>query len=281
MVEQSDPQVNHQDAQDLAPIPELNALAQALRQARIDQGLSLGELAGRLHMGLEQLRAFENADRAALPEQVFVIAQARRIAAALGIEVADQIAALRSSDVFNKTVPVLTPETFKAPPPRKPATLASHVRHRAVSVGGGALLGWGLVVVVLAGGAGALWWQRDRWQPLLANGGRQPPGPTRPSPAANAKRGLVAPAAAAVLLVRAPRTSWLEVQSLPANTRLYKGMFKGEKRFPLGQGLRLLAGRPDQVQVAVGAAQPKTLGTIKDIRWFSFKPAPQPAPPTR
>ena len=65
----------------------LTLLGQTLRQAREQQGLSTGALASQLHMGEEQLTALEEADLARLPEPVFIIAQSRRVAAALGLDI--------------------------------------------------------------------------------------------------------------------------------------------------------------------------------------------------
>ena len=77
------------------------------------------------------------------------------------------------------------------------------------------------------------------------------------------------------LLVNASQPSWLEVQNASRQV-LFKGTFKGERRFPLGQGLKVLAGRPDLVQVSVGGRAARPLGTIDQIRWVSV-PADQPA----
>jgi hypothetical protein len=75
-----------------------------------------------------------------------------------------------------------------------------------------------------------------------------------------------------VLLLRASQPSWLEVQG--QNQRvLFKGTFQGERRFPIGQGLRVLAGRPDLVSARVGDAAPKPLGRIDQIRWQTIQPS--------
>ena len=279
MVEQGDLNGDAADAPSLAPVAELTALSGLLRQARIDQGLSLAELAARLHMGLEQLRALEEGDRAALPEPVFVIAQARRVAAALGLEIAAQITALRDSEAFNQKAPPLDPAAFQPSAARMPVP-ASRSTLQTRQPPAPTAWRWGLVVVVVALVPAGLWWQRDRL-PFGLKAARLAPPASKPAlvqkplqpPASKPPQG--APQKA-VLLVRSARTSWLEVQSLPANGPLFRGMFKGERTFPLGQGIRLLAGRPDQLQVAIGSQPPRTLGTIKDIRWFSFRPQGQP-----
>jgi len=55
-------------------------------------------------------------------------------------------------------------------------------------------------------------------------------------------------------------------------------MLKGEKTLPLGQGLQVLAGRPDLLTVRQGAGPPKVLGRINELVWISFKPQAPPAP---
>lgn len=99
-----------------ASLPELERLGRTLRQAREAQGLSAGDLAARLNMGIEQLEALENGNRERLREAVFVIAQARRIAGSLGVNVDADIEALRSNPSF------LRPRSDAPPDPQ-------HLRH--------------------------------------------------------------------------------------------------------------------------------------------------------
>ena len=85
------------------------ALAAAIAQARLGAGLGVAELAKRLNMGVEQLEALESGDLERLPEQVFVIAQARRIAQNLGVTIDGEIQALRQRGSLN-TCPLYTSE---------------------------------------------------------------------------------------------------------------------------------------------------------------------------
>lgn len=78
--------------------PCLVALGRRLREAREAHGLAVTVLAERLRIGVEQLQALETADRERLPESVFVIAQARRIATALQLDITAELQALRASD---------------------------------------------------------------------------------------------------------------------------------------------------------------------------------------
>jgi hypothetical protein len=86
-------------------------------------------------------------------------------------------------------------------------------------------------------------------------------------------------------LISARQRSWLTVRPLAGGKPLYRGSFVGERRFPLGEGLLLRAGRPDLVLVSQGAAVPRPLGKVSDIRWIAFRPsaplgsAPKPQAP--
>jgi hypothetical protein len=76
------------------------------------------------------------------------------------------------------------------------------------------------------------------------------------------------------LVLVASGVSWLEVQTVGGRS-LFRGNFSGERSFPLGQGLRVLSGRPDLVTVRLGRAKPQRLGSIEQVIWRSFRvPAP-------
>ena len=60
--------------------------------------------------------------------------------------------------------------------------------------------------------------------------------------------------------------SWVEVRSLEGET-LYGAILQGQVLLPLGRGVKVLAGRPDLVRVAVAHQRPKVLGRIDQIAW--------------
>ncbi|MFQ6537533.1 MULTISPECIES: helix-turn-helix domain-containing protein [Aphanothece] len=261
------------------PNPELQRLGQCLQEARLQQGLSIEELAGRLNMGPEQLQHLEAADSSALPEPVFVIAQARRVACSLGVDIDGPILALRRSEGFAAARP--NRDGPGSPPTASSSRPARHDRTRVpVRALGGLALAAGLV-----SGAVALQ-QRGLVPPLALPFPRQPAGlePVgRPaSPAAEsssaetstaAVAGTATPAAALRLQARQP--SWIEVRT-SSGTSLFRGTLEGEQTFPLKDGeLLVLAGRPDLVDVTVGGAQARPLGTIDKVTWHRFRaPAP-------
>ena len=71
------------------------------------------------------------------------------------------------------------------------------------------------------------------------------------------------------LVLRSQEPSWLEVKA-EAGKVLFRGTFSGERRFPLGGGLQVLAGRPDLVQAQLGTAPSRALGPIDQVRWQRF-----------
>jgi len=77
------------------------------------------------------------------------------------------------------------------------------------------------------------------------------------------------------LILRASEPTWLEVRDV--NDRpLLAEIFQGQRRLPLGKGLRLLAGRPDVLTVQRRGKAPQRLGGIDDLHWFRYSPAAKP-----
>ena len=261
-------------------VPELQRLAQVLLGARQTQGLSLEALGQRLHMGVEQLACLEAGDLERLPEPVFVIAQARRIAAALGVDISPEIESLRASEAFMAARPVLSSTVFQAaakqresPSQPPPASAQQPWRWRPA-------VAWLLLASGLGAAGAGLWQQRQQLQPLLGQWSGQlnaakavlqrPSSQPAPMPA---KPPQPKPAPApADLQLQASQPCWLEVRPAAGGAPLFRGRFVGQRSFALGRGLRVRAGRPDLLMVSQGQASPKPLGTISEIRWVSFGP---------
>ena len=207
-------------------------------------------------MGLEQLQALEAADTSRLPEAVFVIAQARRVASNLAIDISGPLQMLRASGPFQPQA--ARAQTALAPGPAGP-------RPRPQILGPLALAAAILAGVATAGVLLRQQWLQQRAQPGPA--GSPIPVPTAAQPAAVA-------ASSPELVLRSQEPSWLEVKA-EAGKVLFRGTFSGERRFPLGGGLQVLAGRPDLVQAQLGTAASRALGPIDQVRWQRFNaPAP-------
>jgi len=106
------------------------------------------------------------------------------------------------------------------------------------------------------------------------------PAPAQPGPAeAVANRPPAAktsPRGSELRLRSVGGPSWLEVRDLQ-NRTVWIGTLRGVRRFPLGQGLRLAAGRPDLIRVRVNQGTERVLGRVEEIGWQRIRPAqPQP-----
>ncbi len=262
----------------------LAVLGQSLRDAREEHGLSVSALAAQLHMGEEQLHALESGDPARLPELVFVIAQARRVAAALGIDATPLVAPIKqlSSQIKPPPAPLSASEPAGRQRPRarlsaQSYTQQSRPRSRHTSAG----LRWLGSLALLAGVAAAgVWgWQRapqmiGMLKPQAASTA-QPKAAAKPvAPKPKPKPKAVPTPPATEITVNAAQPSWLSVRTAKGKV-LFEGTFQGKRQFPLAGGLELLAGRPDLVVVSQGEAKGKPLGSIDQIRWVSFSAPPR------
>ncbi len=127
---------------------------------------------------------------------------------------------------------------------------------------GAGLLGLSVVVALLAAAA-VVGLQRQRSQtaspPVDAESttSRDPSAPASSEPSPQ--------------VVFTPRgVSWLDVLDAEGK-RLFVGELKGERRFQLGAGLKVMAGRPDLVTVQVTGAPPRVLGRIEQVTWLPIK----------
>jgi cytoskeletal protein RodZ len=266
----------------------LETLGSALKDARQSRGLERAALASKLHMGEEQLTALEEADLARLPEPVFIIAQSRRVAAALGLDIDPFLAPLKQASAGQSIAAGTAARSsigsvaLPLPGPGR-RTGAAGRGNSPDGLHAGRLLGGAALIAGLVGAA--LWaWpqlQRQLTGPLNT---RPPASPTAaatgPSKApVGSKPGATAPAG--VLVLRTSQPSWLEVHD-SSHKVLFKGTVQGERSFPVGQGLKVLAGRPDLVLVSLGGSSPRPLGRIDQIRWQSFpEDATKPQTPVR
>ena len=273
------------------PIPELLRLGEQLVQARKLAGISEEELAQRLRLAPRQLKALEEGDHTRLPEGVFVVALARRIAGALHTDLEDAIQAVKQSRLMRREAPAPrppagasigegTPEPPHRPAPSSPPTARTDPPPPAPMAAApmdSALKDsvvpsrWPLAVLaalIAAGGLAAAWLLFP--QPSPKGVSTPPPAPSPASSTASA------PAESDSLRLNASEPSWVEVREVNGRT-LFEGTLSGEKRFPLGRGIEVIAGRPHAVRASVGSATGTPLGGVADIRWKRFSPAGLPS----
>ena len=259
----------------------LKLLGTFLREERERKGITSATLAAQLRMGEEQLHALEAGDASRLPELVFVIAQARRVADALAVDVNPLVGPLKQQSQILKPAPSPISSTQPAgrSQPRARLTAQNYMQGGARRASGGSSLRWFGSLALLAGviAAGAWGWQHG---PQLAKRLRPNPAPQpapavlkTPAPKPKPKPSISEAAPIRELTITASQTSWLTVRTSKGQ-QLYEGMFKGSRQFPLGAGLELRAGRPDLVKARLGQGPAKPLGPIDQIRWVSFN-APQ------
>jgi transcriptional regulator with XRE-family HTH domain len=264
-------------------------LGAELRQAREARGLSLEALAERLRLGQEQLQALEAGDTRRLPELVFVIAQLRRLAGALQLDLGDQLAQLRgrplaeSGALSKPSAPppaVARSHPFAAPASRPGAHPAGARPKWPEGMGAPRwrlAAGWAIPAVALTAALAFALVRRGEPQAPVASSAPSTTTTVASATASGSARSSPAAANEVSLNLQAAEESWLEVRSGSGEV-LFRGFFNGARRFPLQAGLRLLAGRPDLIEVS-GAGQPaRKLGTISAVVWYAF-PAPTPAQP--
>jgi cytoskeleton protein RodZ len=269
------------------PIPELLQLGEQLKQARQTAGVSPEDLARRLRIEPRQLQAMEEGDHSRLPEGVFVVALARRMAGALQTDLEEAIHAVRQSRLMRRERPAKTdPSAGAGPWQPSPSvrSVASTARHEQspAAPSGSRPWRWPVLAALLATcGLAAAWLLSTRQRPgghpkPAAATSSQAPAPTPASAPPSAPASVAAGPDSLRLIAREP--SWIEVREVNGRT-LFEGTLTGEKRFPLGRGIEVIAGRPHAVTAAIGPAPAAPLGGVADIRWKRFSP-PGLTPPS-
>jgi cytoskeletal protein RodZ len=274
------------------PIPELQKLGSTLAAARHQRGIDLELLAERLRIGASQLRALETGDHTHLPEGVFVIALARRVASALDLNIDEAVQALRGSRLMVRPQP--RPSLPPAPTRRiKPSPTGPLPPRREISGPGQYSRSqgpspwlWGLPLLLgalgLAAALGFNAWQQysraARPGSAAADANRPVTPPSRPKAPVAASAAAPPPAAApSKLRLKATEPSWIQVRQIDGKV-IFEGTLTGEQTFPLGQGLEVLAGRPYAVLASVGDATARPLGPVDDLSWHRFKPTVPASP---
>lgn len=284
------------------PIPELLRLGTTLAAARRQRGLDVELLAERLRIGASQLRALETGDHVQLPEGVFVIALARRVASALDVNIDEAVQGLRGSRLMVRTqprpsLPPVPPRRGKPSPtgplpPRKEGPASGQFTR---SRQGPAPWLWGLPLILgilgLAAALGFNAWKQHSQGAFVSSGAAhgdrpaaRPPRalpPSRPGAPVAASVAAPPPTAPAKLRLKSSEPSWIQVRQSDGKV-IFEGTLTGEQSFPLGPGLEVLAGRPYAVFAALGDGPSRPLGPVDDLSWHRFSPkasaAPTPAP---
>lgn len=107
-----------------------------------------------------------------------------------------------------------------------------------------------------------------------------PQTPSRPAPVPP-PRSEVSAGLDQDLLLRARGVTWLEVQTLEGKVVHFDTVQKGEQqRIKMREGLRIRAGRPDLLDVAVDDGAFQVLNPIGELGWKIFRPDVMPRSPS-
>ena len=239
-----------------------------LAEARAAAGLSQEQLAGQMHMGVEQLAALERGDQDALPEPVFIKAMVRRLSSHLGLD----------ADVI---VQVLGP--FSTPKPKRPAPgpTSKVIASRKLAP----LNPFPLLALAGLAGLGVVVWSNASELSRFAqelNAKRETLVVIEPASApeedidvqvAAEVEPLVVPVptpAEAGLTISSSEPSWIALRR--EGIVEFEGLLDGERKIENPELVEIYAGRPDLVQLRATDSGTRTLGAVDDIRWIPLTP---------
>lgn len=236
----------------------LAEVGRSIQERREALGLSAEQLAGTLHLGVEQLRSLELGDLQGLPEPVFIKAMVRRIAGHLRLD-ADALANQLGTISTPTRKPIITAAA---------SMTASPERRRR-----GMLLP--IVLLITAGGGGAMLLRtRLAMSPVQtpAESMEKPAAPTPQQPVTESKPVSAAPPEplASSLTISSREPSWI---ALRRNGNLeFQGTLVEDRTVDDPDNVEIYAGRPDLVMVKRPGAEASALGAIDAVRWYRLSP---------
>jgi len=270
-------------------LPAMVSLGRTLAEARQAQGIPVAVLAEQNYLSSDRLNALESGDHTRLPERIYLIAQARRVATSLGLD-ADQLTEplldIQLPGVARTAAPSAAPVarvSLAAPAmaPREPGQVPLFQPTPKPRRGRKSWLVAGAAgVLALAGGLAFGWKQSPPAvstlaSPPVAAGTSEAPSPSKqpgePTKPAKPSQGS--------LQLSSREPSWLEVRN-GEGKELFRGLFSGTSTFALATGLQVMAGRPDLITVTTASGQAQPLGTIEQIRWQRFSSSGEGQPTT-
>ncbi len=236
-------------------------VGRTIQERREALGLSAEQLAGTLHLGVEQLRSLELGDLQGLPEPVFIKAMVRRIAGHLKLDadaLAEQLGTI-SSTATRTTINITAP----------PSTTASPARGR-----------WSfmlpIVLVIAAGGGGAMLLRTRTSMPPVqkpAEMTEEPmatPAPKQSVPEAEPVSAAPSEPLASSLTISSREPSWI---ALRRNGNLeFQGTLVNDRTVDAPESVEIYAGRPDLVMVKRPGGEAAALGPIDAVRWYRLSP---------
>ena len=234
-------------------------VGRTIQERREALGLSAEQLAGTLHLGVEQLRSLELGDLQGLPEPVFIKAMVRRIAGHLRLD-ADALANQLGSISTPTRKPIITaPASITAAPAR---------RRRGVLLP--------IVLLIAAGGGGAMLLRTRTSVPPVqkpAEMTEEPmatPAPKPSVPEAEPVSAAPSEPLASSLTISSREPSWI---ALRRNGNLeFQGTLVNDRTVDDPESVEIYAGRPDLVMVKRPGGEAAALGPIDAVRWYRLSP---------
>ena len=223
----------------------LDGCGQRLRKAREGAGLTIDDVAARLHMPGRVVRSLEAEDWSRLGAPVFVRGQVRSYSRLLGLTTAPMMAALTGVGPVEPSHLVSRTHTPRA------QWWAEQIGRRLVYIVltlSLAVPAWVATRQHLTGGDGSA---APLDAPVDARSGAMQPQPTAPrTVVASMAPVSAAPAVVDDIVIRANRESWLDVVA-PDGSTLEKGLLPAgsERRFAAAQVARLTIGNAAAVEL--------------------------------
>ena len=236
-------------------------VGRTIQERREALGLSAEQLAGNLHLGVEQLRSLELGDLQGLPEPVFIKAMVRRIAGHLKLDadaLAEQLGTI-SSTPTRTTINITAPASTAASPARERWSFMLPI-----------------VLVIAAGGGGAMLLRTRTSMPPVqkpAEMTEEPmatPAPKPSVPEAEPVSAAPSEPLASSLTISSREPSWI---ALRRNGNLeFQGTLVNDRTVDDPESVEIYAGRPDLVMVKRPGGEAAALGPIDAVRWYRLSP---------
>ena len=236
----------------------IEVVGAAIREGRESLAISRDDLAKRLHMGCEQLEALEEGDRHRLPEPVFIKAMVRRLASHLELD-ADALVAQLGPVSSRPPTANTTPQAQSA------AGQSSGTPWLAILLSLMALIGIGSWARRLLPNTSSAVISQGATIKAFPETVKQPPAEL-PQKADQ----IIAAETTASITLDCKEPCWIALRR--DGTVEFEGTLDVPKTVEDTEGVEIYPGRPDLVTLHRAGDEPITLGSIKDLRWYSLNP---------
>lgn len=267
----------------------MHLLGEKLRRARLEQGLTLGELAARTKVGVKFLEAIEADRRDQLPGNFFFKNWTLQYARALALNEQEFQHAI--DDLLRSEAPLPLPGQ------QQPLSVGSkrlHITMRTREKSPRLLFSFGLLIVVVLGCSGLYaWWHRQaQEQPVITAASTSAPAvvpkntpvsaelePRPPAPARDKREVTETPAPTVAIVssemlleIFAREPTWLSIS--PDGKQVFSGVLKPNesKRIAAKESARLKVGNAGGLEVRLNGKPLGDIGPKGRVRVVFIKP---------